>query len=234
MRQRKIFTRLLFCLLLGAALLLAGCSLHPIKEKKMREKAEAYLHLLSRQSGVSDTFRLSEKSVSISSKASLIAFSARSETYQDDFTVYVSQDLSTVIDDYYRLYLKQEASEKVNAVFGSVLGEGGVGAEVTLRASSDPALSGHAAESLEELIELSGSTLILEIRAKVSEKNEIREAEADRLMLALQEAGYYGSFFPYASTAKYFQIEKDGFWTCGTTGADGGAYAYRDRYEPGK
>ncbi|MBO4871945.1 MAG: hypothetical protein J5496_00830 [Lachnospiraceae bacterium] len=234
MREHKINIRILFTLLLCAVLLLSGCSLRPLKEKQMREKAEAYLQQLSKQSGVSDTFSLSDRSVSIPAKASLISFPVRSETYQDDFNVYVSQDLNTVLDDYYRLYLKQEASEKVNAVFKSVLGEGGVGAEVTLRESANPSLSGHAAGSLEELIEASGSTLILEIRAKVSEKNEIREAEADRLMLALQEAGCYGSFFPYASDAKYFQIEKDGFWTCGSTGADGGAYAYRDRYEPGK
>ena len=231
MKKRKILWAVRLCLLLGLCLLLAGCS-EPLKESQVREKAESYLKKLEKMSGVSDHFTVSSKSIQIPDKASEIPVSVSSETYGAGFTVYVSRDLSKVTDDYYTLYLKQEAAEKVAAAFAGVPGAAAVGAEVSLISLSSEALSGHAADSLEKLFALSGSKDLLKIRAKVSEKNELSEAQIDQLLYALQKAGLYGSLYPWASTAKYFQVLPDGFWVLGTTGADSGAYTYRDKYEP--
>ena len=231
-KMMRAAAALLILVLLGGAL--GGCTAG--EEKKLHAKAEEYVKTLQKKQGVSDSFTVSSERVIFSDKAASVPFSVKSQAYGTDFTVWVSRDGSTVSDDYYRLYLQQEADEKLKALVDETIGEGLMGVSVDFVRVEHPALSGHAAGSLGELLRLAadkaGVEGILIVRLVNAEQINPDEQDVDRLLLALQEKGYYGKFYPYVSDAVWFEVLKDGFWVTKQTGADGGAYLQREEYTP--
>lgn len=223
---------LVLAVLAGA---LSGCTLG--ERKQLTEKAEKYVAALQRNKNVSDTFTLSKERVSIPDKALSIPFSVRSETYGENFTVWVDRgEDGQVTDTYYSLYLRQDAEDKMNAVIAEVLGSNMAHANVSFLPADHPAVSGHAAGSTEELIRLAqeaGIGIILDVSIVNPEQLNPEEADVDRLLLALQEKGCYCKLYPYVSDAVSFEVMKDGFWKTTRTGADGGAYMNRTEYTPG-
>ena len=235
-RMKKIVrAAALGCALAMLAGLLSGCTAG--EEKKLHEKAASYVAELQRNRYVSDTFTLSDEKVSFSDKTASVPFKVSSETYGTSFTVWVSRDGGGVTDDYYRLYLKQEAEDKVSGLFREVLGESMPAAAVDLATSESPALSAHAAGSFEDLLRIAGDNGsvadIVSIRLRNPEQNNPEKEAVDALLLALREKGYYCTFYPYVSEAVWFEVLPNGFRINKRTGADGGAYLNRTEYVPG-
>jgi len=219
--------------LLGAAL--SGCTKN--EEKKLHAKAAEYVKALQNNKAVSDTFTLSDARADFSDKASSVPFAVSSKTYGRSFTVWVSRgEGNAATDDYYSLYLRQEAEDKLQALVTEVLGEGIIKVAVDFEKVENAALSGHAAGSLEELLQIAadkvGLASILIVDLVSSELINPDPEDVDRLLLALQEKGYYCLFYPYVSDALWFEVRKDGFWMNKQTGADSGAYMQRDPYTP--
>ena len=215
-------------LLLTAAL--SGCSNFIDRMmRETREKAETYLSQMEKTSGVSDHFTLGETNTK---NADPIGFSVTSETYGKNFTVYVKRDGSEITDTYYALYLQEEADRSVKAAFEEASAGAAYTPSVSFKKAPFPALSRHAAGSLKELYALSGNEEMLEIRVSTAGKDNMDDAQLDRLLLALQKAGLYGTLTPYPSSSVWFEICPDGFWKNVQTGADSGAYLNRDAYTP--
>ncbi|MBR6704083.1 MAG: hypothetical protein IKI82_01500 [Lachnospiraceae bacterium] len=230
MKKRIMLMILSAVLLLTAAL--SGCSnFIDRRMREMREKAETYLSQMEKTSGVSDHFTLGE-TLKNTEKADPIGFSVASETYGKNFTVYVKRDGSEITDTYYALYLQDEADRSVKAAFEEASAGAAYTPSVSFRKGSFPALSRHAAGSLKELYALSGNEEMLEIRISTAGKDNMDDAQLDRLLLTLQKAGLYGTLTPYPSSSVWFEICPDGFWKNVQTGADSGAYLTRDAYTP--
>ena len=221
----------LVSILVMLAGLLSGCTAG--EEKKLRERAEAYLGRLQKCEGVSDTFTLSQEKAEFSDKTSPVPFRVRSETYGGSFSVWVSRTDDTVTDDYYCLYLRQEAEDKINALIEKALGGLMLRASVNFVKTGDPALSLHAAGSVEELLKIAGAEpLIMEISTVSGEGYNPTEDMVNAMLIALWKAGYWCTFSPYASGAVWFEVRPEGFWRDRQTGADGGAMMERTEYDP--
>lgn len=222
---------LILTLLAGA---LSGCRLG--EQKRLRERAKAHLTRLDNHKDVSDTFMLSEEKVKYSDRSASVPFQASSKTYGESFTVWVSRLDDTVTDDYYGLYLRDEAEKKTGAVLKEALGEGTPETRASFMKIGSPVLSLHAAGSLEELLKISRETLkmnnVMEIRLKLAGGANPDEAAVDKALIALREKGYYCRFYPYVSEAVWFEILPDGFWKNVQSGADNGAYLNRTEYTP--
>lgn len=230
--MRPAAVLLALVLLAGA---LSGCTAG--EEQKLHEKAAEYVKKLQNDPAVSDSFTLSNERVKFSDKAASVPFAVKSETYGTYFTVWVSREEGqTVTDDYYCLYLRQEAEDKVSALLAEVLGAGLAEAAVEFGRFEHPALSGHAAGSLEEFLQIAadqvGTEDLLSIRLRNPEQVNPEAEAIDKLLFALQEKGYYCKLYPYVSDAVWFDVMKDGFWITKQTGADSGAYLQRDPYTP--
>ena len=230
--MRLAAAALALVLLAGA---LSGCTKN--EEKKLHAKAAEYVKALQNNKAVSDTFTLSDARVDFSDKTSSVPFAVSSKTYGNSFTVWVSRsEGNAATDDYYCLYLRREAEDKLQDLVTEVLGEGIIKVAVDFEKVENAALSGHAAGSLEELMQIAADKVGLEniliVDLVSAELINLGTEEVDRLLLALQEKGYYCTFYPYVSDAVWFEVRKDGFWMNKQTGADGGAYLQRDAYEP--
>ena len=229
--MRPAAVLLILVLLAGA---LAGC--RSAEAEKLHERAAEYVKKLQKNNAVSDSFTLSDDDVKFSDKAASVPFAVSSQTYGTSFTVWVSRVDDTVTDDYYRLYLMQEAEDKVKALVDETIGEGLMGVSVDFERVEHAALSGHAAGSLEELLQIAadkvGIDAVLIVRLVNAEQINPGTEDVDSLLLALREKGYYCLFYPYVSDSAWFEVLKDGFWTTRQTGADGGALLQRKEYTP--
>ena len=210
----------------------SGCTFG--EEKKLRERAQAHLVRLAHHADVSDTFTLSDEKVKFSDRTMSVPIKVTSKTYGGDFTVWVSRgEEDTVTDDYYCLYLRQEAKDKINALIEKALGGLMLRASVSFVRTVNPALSLHAAGSVEELMKLAGSEpLIMEVDAVSGEGYNPDDEMVDAMLTALRDAGYWCTFYPYVSSAVWFEIRPEGFWKNRQTGADGGAMMERIEYVP--
>ena len=226
----------LTAVLLTLALLagtLSGCTLG--EEKKLREKAQAYLVRLAHHADVSDTFTLSDEKVKFSDRTASVPFKVASKTYGGNFTVWVSRgEEDTATDDYYCLYLRKEAEDKINALIEKALGGLMLRASVSFMKTENPALSLHAAGSVEELLKIAVDTglLIMEVDTVSGEGYNPDEDMINAMLIALREAGYWCTFYPYISGAVWFEVRPEGFWRVRQTGADGGAMMDRQEYIP--
>ena len=228
--KKSSFPFRLLAVVLLTALLLSGCS--AALGRQLREKAESYLSALTKAPGVSDRFTLGE-TPKLGPKSASADFSVSSETFGKTFTVRVSRDGSEISDDYYSLYLSDEAVRAVQAVYGSAVGDTAFTPAVSFRKGMlSAALSRHAAGSLKELYALSGNAMLLEIDINTAGKANLSEAQIDRLLLALASEGLYCRLYPYISDAVWFEVSADGFWKNTQTGADGGAMLNRVSYTP--
>ena len=227
--MKKCTVWLMILCLLFSSVLFGGCS--AVLGKQLREKVESYVSRLEKAPGVSDRFTVGE-TPGFGSKTSLIGFPVKSETYGKEFLVYVSRDGSEISDQYYTLYLQKEAEEAVLSVFEACGTDPAFTPSVSLGRIANPALSNHAAGSLKELYTLSGNALMLEIHVKSGGTDNLDEAQTDRLMLELKKEGLYSNFFPYISSAVWFEVTPEGFWKNTQSGADNGAYLNRDAYTP--
>jgi len=231
--MRPAAALLILVLLAGT---LSGCRF--TERKELREKAEKYVKELQRKTG-SDTLTLSSDKVKFSDKTLSVPFSVYSETYKASFTVWVPREgtgFSQPTDNYYSLWLKAEAEEKVKALAAEVLGLEKADVSVDFRKVEHEALSGLAGGSLEELLQIASEKAglggILIVRLKNAGQVNPDTEQVDGLLAALQEKGYYGVLYPYASDAVWFEVLKDGFWKTTQTGADSGAYLQREEYTP--
>ena len=228
MKQRRfVFPLLLTALLLAG--LLSGCS--RLLGRQLREKVASYLSELERTPGTEDHFTLKE-TPNFESRVSLIGFHVTSETYNQDFLVWIRRDGSEICDDYYTLYLQKDAEEAVCSVLRENAADFAPAASVSLGRIANPAISGHAAKTLKELYALSGNARLLEIHIQAKENGSPDDAQIDRLLLAFQKEGLYSAFFPYLSNSVWFEICPDGFWKNTQSGADSGAYLNRVAYAP--
>ena len=210
---------------------LAGCTSG--EEKKLREKAQAHLERLAHHADVSDTFTLSDEKVKFSDRTSPVPFKVTSKTYGGDFTVWVSRGDDVSTDDYYCLYLRQEAEDKINALIEKALGGLMLRASVSFVKTGNPALSLHAAGSVEELLKIAGSEpLVMEVDTVSGEGYNPTDDMVDAMLTALREAEYWCTFYPYVSDAVWFEVRPEGFWRDRQTGADGGAMIQRTKYTP--
>ncbi len=226
---RSAAVLLVLALFAGA---LSGCTLG--EEKKLRERAQAHLVRLAHHADVSDTFTLSDEKVKFSNRAMSVPFKVASKTYGGNFTVWVSRgEENQVTDDYYCLYLRKEAEDKLNALIEKALGGLMLRSSVSFVKTENPALSLHAAGSVEELLKITGSEpLIMEVDTVSGEGYNPTEDMVDAMLIALQEAGYWCTFYPYVSDAVWFEVRPEGFWRVRQTGADGGAMMDRQKYTP--
>ena len=229
--MKKRFSRLiLFCGLLLTAALLAGCS--AVLVKQLKEKAEAYLSRLERNTAVSDHFSIRE-TPKVSERTGPVDFTVFSETYQDSFKVSVSRDGTEITDNYYTLYLQQEAEETVAALFRDAVPDPAFTPQTAFYPSQAlAASSGHAAGSVRELYALCPGRMFLTLHVRTDGQADLSDAQIDRVLLALQEEGLYARFYPYQSDAVWFEILPDGFWKNLQSGADSGAYLQKTAYTP--
>lgn len=228
-----------FAAALGVLILLAGalsgCALG--EKKALRGEAESYVKKLQQNAAVSDTFTLSDEKVTFSEKTAAVPFHVYSETYKASFTVWIPRKGSgaQASDDYYSLYLKEEAEQKIGGLLAKTR-EDPPAAEVSFMSRQLPGLSGRAASTLEELLQTAQKLLpdayVLNVRLKTSDTKQLTQEEIDHLMVALQQEGVYCRLVPYPSSAVSFEILKDGFWKTTQSGADAGAYLQREKYVP--
>ncbi len=119
----KKIDRKTYWLLPALALLVLCLSACGGLDGKLRPKAEAYLKTLAEKAGVQDTFTLTSAKASEADVQDTLAFTARSETYQREFSVYVSRDGNTVTDSYYTLSMADEVFREGMAMMEEALGK---------------------------------------------------------------------------------------------------------------
>ena len=237
MKQKSKRIMLMTAGLLLTAFLLSAC--HGGLEKTLREKAENYLSTLAEKSGIADRFNLSTKGVDLSAKADPIGFSVRSETYGEDFTVFVSRDGKTVTDTYYTLSLKEKAQKEAELLFQAALAKDAPsanieGPSVSFKPVSDAGLSGRGFDSLKDFCGAAGSLppLVIQVKEKEAGRDQLTENEINLVLQAMQKQGIQGTFYPYASSAVWFEVFPDKVWKVVQSGADGGAMMQREEYLP--
>ena len=230
--KRSIRITAFACILVLLTGLFSGCT--PGEEKKLRERAQTHVDRLQRHRDVSDSFTLSDEKAEFSSKTEAVPFKVRSETYGENFTVWVSRTDDTTTDDYYCLYLRKEAEDKIGALIEKALEGPMLRASVSFMKAESPALSLHAAGSVEELLKIAVDTglLIMEVDTVSGEGYNPDEDMVNAMLIALREAGYWCTFYPYISGAVWFEVRPEGFWRVRQTGADGGAMMDRQEYTP--
>ena len=219
--------------LLPLVLLTAGCA-GPGQHRAWREKAEQHLAQLQRKVGEADHFALQAEKPDAPDKAAEIIFKVSSETYGDSFRLYVSRDASSCTDDYYSLYLKAEAEERVQTVLSEVLGNGfDQKPAVSFQAVSGyPDLSLHGAEKLDDLLQKTLPSTCMNVKLIYPGTENLSEAAVDQLLLAMQAEGLYCRFYPYISSALSYFIRNDSFSQMKQTGADAGAMWQLQDYVP--
>ena len=224
-RQRALAAGLLLCLMM-LIMTLGGCGL----AGRLKSTAETYISTLAAKTGIADTFTLSSAKPDMSSKTDLAGFTVHSKTFSRNFTVFVSRDGKSVTDTYYTLSMEQMAQTELNKIVREVLGQDAPAAAAAFVPVSSEALSGRSFSSLAEFCKASGgSVLDLRLGAAIKEQKDV-----DAVLLALQEKGIFCRFYPFASDAVMYEILPDEFWITKRSGADGGAYANREKYEPGR
>ena len=125
------------------------------------------------------------------------------------------------------------ASKTINALIEKALGGLMLRASVSFMKTENPALSLHAAGSVEELLKIAGTEpLIMEVDTVSGEGYNPDDGMVDAMLTALREAGYWCTFYPYVSDAVWFEVRPEGFWRDRQTGADGGAMMDRQEYTP--
>ena len=227
------YRKTIIALILLLAAFTAGCGAS--QEKQWREKAEEHLAALQKKVGDADQLTLSKDKPAAEDKSTYAIFSAASKIYGSSFSVYVTRDGSSGEDDYYRLYLKEEAEKRVNALVAETLGADAPKFQVSILSGAGTAgLSLHKISSLDEFLEKTESSLLVSAKLVSDGKITLTEEQADKLLLAFQEEGLFCRLYPYPSSAVSFEILKDEFWKTTQTGADKGAYVQRDKYEPSK
>ncbi|MBQ6075482.1 MAG: hypothetical protein IJK86_04930 [Lachnospiraceae bacterium] len=201
-------------------------------DAQLRPKAEAYLKTLAEKAGVQDSFTLTKDKADTADKADPIAFTAKSETYQKEFTVYVSRDGNTVTDSYYTLSMRDMVFNEGMAMMKAALGEDFPETEVVLVPASQEALSGRTFASLKEFMDASGSLLLLQFYIRGDGKTQLTSEQIDKVLIAMQEKGFRATLYPYISNAVWYDVTPDGIWVTTRTGADGGKMLERKEYTP--
>ncbi len=210
-------------------LTLAGCS--SAKDRALKEKAEYYLNDLKGIADASESFTI-KTSPSYSVRTEPLRFTVSSKYYGKEFWVEFSRDDETATDNYYTLMLQKEAEETVMGLFREIMGDKTPAYRVSFL-SSAPGFTKRAFRSLKEVYEAVGQVPLILIRS--NGEDGLKDGDPlDALLLALVEAGLYGTFCPYPSDALSYSVEKDGIWEVTQTGADSGAMLSRKEYHPAK
>ncbi|MBP3729173.1 MAG: hypothetical protein J6H18_02745 [Lachnospiraceae bacterium] len=225
-------TRVGLALILCAAmLLLSACSAQ--LEKDLREKARGYIETLPEKTGIQDRLELRPEKADMSSKVDPIAFVVRSNTFQGDFTVFVTRDGKGITDSYYTLSLARQADQEIKELFREVMGEEHPAVEADFQLVAREAYSGKSFATLKAFCEAEeGQVSPLIIRIRDQGRIQLSQEEVDQLLMAFQERGLSGSFYPYASDSVWFEVGKNTIWQLRRTGADGGALMVRNVYVP--
>ena len=229
----KRFDRKAYCLLPLLALIvlcLAACG--GGLDAQLRPKAEAYLKTLAEKAGVQDSFTLTKDKADTPEKADPIGFTARSEKYQKDFTVYVSRDGSTVTDSYYTLSMRDLVFREGMAMMEEALGSDFPETQVALLPVPQESLSGRTFASLEEFTKASGSLILLQFDIRGDGKTQLTPEQIDKILMAMQAKGFRATLYPYISNAVWYDVTPDGIWVTTRTGADGGKMLERKEYTP--
>ena len=233
--------KLIIPVLLLLVIVLAGCG--NIGQQKMwREKAEQHLAKLQSKVGGADSFTLQSGKPEAPDKSTHVLFKVDSAAYGDSFRILVSRDGAESIDTYYRLYLKEDAEEKINALLQKALASGfpadnsvadKVRAEVGFLIPSEASvISLHAADTADELLEKTEDTIVLDIRIRYSGGRNMNSLEVDAVLCTLQEEGINCKLYPYQSDAVWYELINGKCWETRQTGADGGAMMQRGEYFP--
>ena len=127
---------------------------------------------------------------------------------------------------------KKEAEETVMGLFRKIMGDKTPAYSVRFLHNA-PGFTKRLFASLKEAYEAAGQIPLIEIRSN-GETGLQSGDPLDALLLALQEAGLYGTFCPYPSDALSYSVEKDSFWELKRSGADSGAMLSREEYHPAK
>ena len=199
---------------------------------KLRPKAEAYLKTLAEKAGVQDSFTLTSAKASETDAQDTLAFTARSETYQREFSVYVSRDGNTVTDSYYTLSMADEVFREGMAMMEEALGKDFPETRAVLVPVSREALSGRSFASLEEFQKAAGSLLLVQFYIRGDGKTQTTPEQIDKVLIAMQARGFRATLFPYISDAVWYDVTPNGIWVTTRTGADGGKMLDRKEYVP--
>ena len=224
-RITKFTAVLSLALVLTAMLFVSSCG----EEKKLKEKARNYLTELQGKLTEKDTLTLTGKS-GYSSKSDPVVFPASSSLYGKSFTVFVNRDGSAVTDNYYTLFLQDDAQDMVADLIADTLPGRSLGLDVSLQSYSSPALSYGKVKTLQELYQAMDGAMCLNVTVPQVEGASLQEEEVDLLIRAFLDKEWYCTFSPYGEGIIWFDITKNGVWKTTRTGADNGAFLERDEY----
>lgn len=227
----KKMTLMLLAALLCFAAVLSGCGQD---SKKSRSYAETYIKELANETGDALTI----KQESHASRTSDWLYTVESGTYKNTFTVSVSyasgntQDAPKICDDYYILTVQEGAQKEVDQLFREVTGNDELGTRVSIHKYYLADTSKNPAKTLSELYASNLSLQFLDIyTVNPTSQNILSEEQADELLKALLNKGWYATFYPYISDSVWFEITPNGVWKTVRSGADNGKFLERTEYE---
>lgn len=225
---RKYF--LLLPVLALLVLALSGCGSR--LEKQLREKAEQYVKTLAERTGIEDTFKVSSEKPDLSAGTDPVAYIVSSQTYQNDFLVYVSRDGAAVTDTYYTLSMKDIAMRELGEIMEAAIGRDYPKTDVILMYVSQANISGRAFSSLKEFSDAADNVQVLRFDVQGDGKTQLTEEQIDSLLIEIQSRGLKVILYPYISDAVWFDVLPQGIWITTQTGADSGAMLNRKEYVP--
>lgn len=220
MKQRIRFSILLLFL---TALLLALCSCFPSKSARQRyidQKGAAFPE---------DQFSL-VRTNGQSLNADPVMYACKSSIYYSGFRVYFSKD-GTVADDYYCLYLHDDAEKVITELIRTSTGYTDLRFDLQLRYTSIPEITYRKLDSFEQLHKLMPEYPFLYLTLKSDGTNPTKEL-IDTVLITLQENGYYGTFVP-VDDIEWYDISADVIHKTVRTGKDGGNMLENEEYHPG-
>ena len=223
----KTILPLLILALLAASL--SGC-VSRREKKAWLAAAEDHLAKLQEKVGSADHFTLQSKEP-YTKNPEWIFFYADSEKYGDSFSLRVYHDDSLICEDnYYRLYLRQETEDRVNAIMNEALKGNPMKAVVSFIGYTGLRyLSLSAADALDDFLKMTEDKALIKIQMDPEgTKRQLSAGEIYDILLAMSEEGFYAEFYPYQSDSVFYTVTKAGVWRTKMPGADGGAMLERE------
>ena len=159
-------------------------------------------------------------------------FEVSSETYGENFYVYVDQ-FHAAADCYYTLTMRQTARDTLLPLMREAAGDPDLAASFNFTKVNKPELSARSFGTLAELYDAAGGSNMLAITIPAgSLKGGLSDEAKNALLRLFRDEGYYCTFYPDGGSDGIFwyEVTRNGIWETRRTGADGGKMLDRKEY----
>ncbi len=182
--------------------------------QKYRKTADEYLKKIESEAPVQDTLTVLPDSITAVMGEDFLVYTGWSEYYQDVFSVFVNKIDGGCMDQYYRLYLKEEARLKYQDI--AEMHSLPAYSEFVLPAIVSSKLSGAKVRSMAEFWEMQdGRECIWVTYPKLTEEERLN------VLKTLRDVNFYAKISEEDAEEVYYVL-RDGVYIEEASGKDGG------------